>query len=414
MNGAVWAEGPALLDALWVWDSLGLGASAIRAALRLQLSGIDSMHRAPSRVVLPLLTLAALAVAGSAQCPELGPVQNYVGAGTTTCPCFAPNEEALAVFSQVPAADFPIVITKIAIGWGSQNGGALAAVEDSLVVYTGVPSGGATPAFQYFAPQLTDGFVNEFDISTTAPMALINSGPFTVGLRFFNQVNQPVGGMFPPSVVEDSNGCQPGKNRIKAVSGLPPGFYDACAVGISGDWVIYVKYERANCGGGGGVGTPFCFGDGTGSVLCPCDPGQSGNTGEGCANSTGRGAILAASGIASVGNDQVLLRAEGLPNSTTGLFFQGSAQQNGGNGAQFGDGLVCVTASVIRLATRPASAGVVQYGFGIAGDIPVSVRGSLPSGGGIRHYQTWYRNAANFCTASTFNLSNGLTIQWTP
>lgn len=372
------------------------------------------MLRAPSRVAFPLLALALAATDARSQCPELGPVQNFAGAGTITCPCFVPNEEALAVFNQVPAAEFPIVITKIAIGWGSQNGGALPAVEDALVVYNGIPSGGATPAYEYFAPQLTDGFINEFDLTTTAPTALINSGPFTVGLRFFNQVNVPSGGVYPPSTVEDSNGCQPGKNRIKVVSGLPPGFYDACALGVSGDWVIYVKYERASCGGGGTVGTPYCFGDGSGPVLCPCDPGQSGNAGEGCANSTGRGAQLTASGIASVANDQVLLRGEGLPATASSLFFQGNNQQNGGNGAPFGDGLLCVSSSVIRLATRTASAGVAQYGFGIAGDVPVSVRGALPGGGGVRHYQVWYRNAAAFCTASTFNLSSALTIQWTP
>ncbi len=371
------------------------------------------MLRAPSRSAFPILALVAAAASARAQCPELGPVQNYTGAGTVTCPCFVPNEEALAIFNQVPAADFPIVITKIAIGWGSQGGGALPAVEDALVVYNGIPSGSAQPAYEYYAPQLTDGFINEFDLTTTAPVATINSGPFTVGLRFFNQVNQPSGGVYPPSMVED-NGCQSGKNRVKVVSGLPPGFYDACLLGVSGDWVIYVKYERANCGGGGTIGTAFCFGDGTGSVLCPCDPGQSGNTGEGCANSTGRGAQLTASGIASVANDQVVLHAEGVPPVASCLFFQGNNQQNGGNGAPFGDGLLCVSSGVIRLGTRTASAGIVEYGAGHPGDIPVSVRGLVPVFGATKHYQVWYRNAAAFCTASTFNLSSALTIQWTP
>jgi len=371
------------------------------------------MLRASSRVAFPFVTLALAAVSVGAQCPELGPVQNYTGAGTVTCPCFVPNEEALAIFSQVPAADFPIVITKIGIGWGSQGGGALPAVEDALVVYNGIPSGSAQPAYEYFAPQLTDGFINEFDLTTTAPVATINSGPFTVGLRFFNQVNQPSGGVYPPSMIED-NGCQSGKNRVKVVSGLPPGFYDACLLGVSGDWVIFVKYERASCGGGGTVGTPFCFGDGSGSVLCPCDPGQSGNAGEGCANSTGRGAQLIASGTASVTNDSVLLRAEGVPSVSSCLFFQGNIQQNGGNGVAFGDGLLCIASGVIRLGTRTASAGIVEYGAGNPGDIPVSVRGLVPVFGGTRHYQTWYRNAAAFCTSSTFNLSSAVTIQWTP
>jgi hypothetical protein len=363
--------------------------------------------------VLSFLSCAGFAASAIAQCPGSGPVQDFVGAATTTRPCFVPNEEAPAILAPVPAADFPSAIRNSGIGWGSQSGGALPAVEDSLVVYSGTPSGGAQPAYQYFAPQLADGFINEADITTTAPLGRIQSGPFTVGLRVFNQVNQPSGGVHPPSVVEDS-GDSPGKNRVGVVSGLPPGFYDACALGVSGDWVIYVKYERANCGGGGTIGVPSCFGDGSGPLLCPCDPGQSGNPGEGCANSTGRGAQLGASGIASVSNNQVLVRAEGLPASTSGLFFQGRVQRNGGNGAMFGDGLLCTTSGVIRLATRTASAGVVQYGFGIAGDVLVSVRGQVPGAGGTRHCRTWYRNAAAFCTASTFDLSNGLTLQWQP
>ena len=33
---------------------------------------------------------------------------------------------------------------------------------------------------------------------------------------------------------------------------------------------------------------------------------------------------------------------------------------------------------------------------------------------GAYFYQSWYRNAAAFCTSSTFNLTNGVTVTWTP
>jgi hypothetical protein len=33
---------------------------------------------------------------------------------------------------------------------------------------------------------------------------------------------------------------------------------------------------------------------------------------------------------------------------------------------------------------------------------------------GVRTYQAWYRNAAAFCTASTFNLTNGVQLTWGP
>jgi hypothetical protein len=31
---------------------------------------------------------------------------------------------------------------------------------------------------------------------------------------------------------------------------------------------------------------------------------------------------------------------------------------------------------------------------------------------GTRTYQVWYRNAAAFCTISTFNLTNGIELSW--
>jgi len=31
-----------------------------------------------------------------------------------------------------------------------------------------------------------------------------------------------------------------------------------------------------------------------------------------------------------------------------------------------------------------------------------------------RVYQVWYRDAASFCTPSTFNLTNGVRITWRP
>jgi hypothetical protein len=34
--------------------------------------------------------------------------------------------------------------------------------------------------------------------------------------------------------------------------------------------------------------------------------------------------------------------------------------------------------------------------------------------GDVRTYQCWYRNAAVFCTASTFNLTNGGQVTWIP
>jgi hypothetical protein len=75
----------------------------------------------------------------------------------------------------------------------------------------------------------------------------------------------------------------------------------------------------------------------------------------------------------------------------------------------FGDGLRCAGGTVIRLGTKANAAGASQYPD--AGDAAVSVRG-LVTAPATTTYQTWYRNAATFCTAATFNLSNGLSLTW--
>jgi hypothetical protein len=154
------------------------------------------------------------------------------------------------------------------------------------------------------------------------------------------------------------------------------------------------------------VGSGFCFGNGSGTA-CPC--GNSGSAGNGCANSLNpAGANLSAAGSASISADTVVLSGSGMPNSSA-LYFQGTTQQNGGLGSVFGDGLRCAGGSVIRLGTKTNVGGASQYPVG--GDLPVSVRGNVTTPGS-RTYQVWYRNAAAFCTPSTFNLSNGLLINW--
>jgi len=150
----------------------------------------------------------------------------------------------------------------------------------------------------------------------------------------------------------------------------------------------------------------FCFGDGSGTT-CPC--GNFGASGRGCASSVNAaGGRLLVSGNASVGTDTMSLNADGMPNSSA-LYFQGTSQQNGGAGITFGDGLRCAGGSIIRLGTKLNVGGASSYPVG--GDQTVSVRGNV-SAGDVRTYQVWYRNAAAFCTASTFNLTNGMQVPW--
>ena len=150
--------------------------------------------------------------------------------------------------------------------------------------------------------------------------------------------------------------------------------------------------------------TAYCAGDGTGTA-CPC--GNNGAAGHGCASSVNpAGAQLLAAGSSSLSNDTVVLSGSDMPNSSA-LYFQGTSQTS----AQFGDGLRCVGGTIVRLGTKTNAGGASQYPS--AGDPSVSVRGMVGAPG-ARQYQIWYRNAAAFCTPSTFNLTNGLSLTWLP
>ncbi len=160
----------------------------------------------------------------------------------------------------------------------------------------------------------------------------------------------------------------------------------------------------------GNVSTPttsYCSGDGSGTA-CPC--GNTGLPGNGCASSvSANGANLSAAGVASVSADTFVLTGSDMPSGTV-LYFQGTTRVNAGLGNVFGDGLRCAGGSVIRLGLETNVAGSSSYPG--AGDPSISVKG-MTSAGAIRDYQCWYRNAAAFCTPSTFNLTNGLEVTWT-
>ncbi len=161
------------------------------------------------------------------------------------------------------------------------------------------------------------------------------------------------------------------------------------------------------------AGFPYCFGDSTGSA-CPCDPGQAGNSGSGCRNSVGESGRLIAVGNPSVAHDSVSLRATGLLPFATGLFFQGTVPQNAGLGTMFGDGLLCANGVLVRMEIRDASGGAMAFGRDVPTDPAISVDGNVPTVGATRYYQVWYRDAANFCTTLTYNLTNGVRVVWSP
>jgi hypothetical protein len=154
-------------------------------------------------------------------------------------------------------------------------------------------------------------------------------------------------------------------------------------------------------------GSDFCYGDGSGTT-CPCGNASPPGDDVGCLNSLGLGGKLRATGAASIAADTIVLAGSQMPNASA-LYFQGTTDLNGGAGAVFGDGLRCAGGSLVRLGTKLNSAGASQ--FPAAGDGSVSQLGLVTSPGS-RTYQVWYRNAASFCAAETFNLTNGIELNW--
>ncbi len=160
------------------------------------------------------------------------------------------------------------------------------------------------------------------------------------------------------------------------------------------------------------TGHPFCLGDNVSATVCPCGNSVPVGTRSGCRNTTGAGAKLEAAGFADVSNDSARLLVSGLTPGAPILFFQGDAKQSSGYGLSFGDGVRCVSGTVIRLGTKFATNGTTM--FPNTGDPLLHIAGAIPPAGGVALYQGWYRNSSSFCLPATFNLTNGLEVAWLP
>jgi hypothetical protein len=154
-----------------------------------------------------------------------------------------------------------------------------------------------------------------------------------------------------------------------------------------------------------GNGTAFCFGDGSGTP-CPC--GNVSLPGEGCVNSTGRGALLYNAGSTSVFLDNAAPLTIQMKPSKPTMFVMGLGQQNGGNGVVLFDGLLCVTVQKrfpIQTSSPTGTAVLLQ---------PVFKSGGLITAGSTWNFQTWFRDTPTSPCGTRANLSNGLAITFTP
>ncbi|MFN0243584.1 MAG: FG-GAP repeat protein [Planctomycetota bacterium] len=163
----------------------------------------------------------------------------------------------------------------------------------------------------------------------------------------------------------------------------------------------------------------FCSGDGSLATPCPCAPpnsvpSPSGAPDAGCANSyDSTGGRLRACGdfapetlrfLADVGNGY----------GGFALLVKGSA--NDASGLAIGDGVRCVSGALVRFGGHFAGTNGAPFG---AWTYPNAVQtlavsaATLQPSGQTAYYQLVYRNAeADFCSAGTINLTNGVQVQW--
>lgn len=148
------------------------------------------------------------------------------------------------------------------------------------------------------------------------------------------------------------------------------------------------------------LGTAFCFGDGSAATSCPC--GNLGDLGSGCANSTGDGAQLSATGTAVIAAGDFTLEATGARPGQTGVFLQGLTLTE----LPFKDGVLCAGNPTDRLEYALIS---VEGHASSKLDLP-SVGSVLP--GHTVVYQLWYRDPALSPCGSGSNLSNAFAVEW--
>ncbi len=141
---------------------------------------------------------------------------------------------------------------------------------------------------------------------------------------------------------------------------------------------------------------------------CPCgNIDETSPVYEGCANSTGSGSWLHATGTPSIAADDLELHLEGMPPHAPAIIYH--ATNAHGSEQSFFDGLLCATSGVNY------SWPIVADGSGRWDSAETTV--SFLSNAGVLAYasqlQCWYRDPAGPC-GSRSNTSNAILIDWLP
>jgi hypothetical protein len=171
------------------------------------------------------------------------------------------------------------------------------------------------------------------------------------------------------------------------------GTFTTSQLGVPGSWLI--RASETPCPPP--LGTAYCFGNG-----CPCG---NDSPSAGCANSSGGGGLLTATGSDSATTDDLGFTATNLLPGQPALLFSADLALNNGNGRLFGDGLRCAGINLVRHGTQvPDASGTASWGGGLIG-----AHGG--QSGDVRRWQTWYRDPSGPCQ-SGFNLTNAIELTY--
>jgi hypothetical protein len=121
------------------------------------------------------------------------------------------------------------------------------------------------------------------------------------------------------------------------------------------------------------------------------------------------GGHLVAEGLPSVSADGLTLTASNIPGP--GLFFQANGLI--GAPATLGDGKLCAGISIVRMGVVFPSTSAATYPGGLT-PAPIHIAGAPVLAGDTKYYQCWYRSVPGLCSASNFNLSQGVQLTWQP
>jgi len=199
-------------------------------------------HGLTSTGIATLIMIAASPVFAQKDChTEEAKNDNAVDGGNGfVCPCFIPDEIAMAVLT-VPTDSDGNELWQAQILWDSFFGGPSVTIERALIIYDMNQTGPVDPStFSVIArfedPELHRGFLNVFDLTQFG--IVLPERRFGIGIQFANDKTKN-GGQDQPTIVEDIDGHNNWDNTVRNwVFAIPGGWKKAQQLGTSGDWVI--------------------------------------------------------------------------------------------------------------------------------------------------------------------------------